>query len=99
MNAGFAIARSALTAASLQLDSSAHNLANTLTPGFRRQQAMLQDEPAGGVSARQMPRAQAGSDLKGDTINQMVALYAFKANLQVIKVQDRMLGSLLDTKT
>lgn len=60
---------------------------------------MLQDEPAGGVSARQMPRAQAGSDLKGDTINQMVALYAFKANLQVIKVQDRMLGSLLDTKT
>ena len=53
---------------------------------------MLQDEPAGGVSARQMPRAQAGSDLKGDTINQMVALYAFKANLQVIKVQDRMLG-------
>ena len=31
-------------------------------------------------------------------VEQMAATYAFKANVQVLKTNDRMMGALLDTK-
>jgi flagellar basal body rod protein FlgC len=38
------------------------------------------------------------SQLAGDLVEQMVALYAFKANLGVIETERAMLGSLLDLR-
>ena len=92
------IARSGLSAAMLRLDSVAHNIANAQTPGFRRQQVVQQAQSSGGVAANTTRAGQVGTDLATELVEQMQALYAFKANLQVIKVQDRMIGSLLDTQ-
>lgn len=92
------IARSGLSAAMLRLDSVAHNIANAQTAGFRRQQVVQQAQSGGGVAADTTRAGQIGTDLATELVEQMQALYAFKANLQVIKVQDRMIGSLLDTQ-
>ena len=39
-----------------------------------------------------------GVALEQEAVEQMSAIYAFKASLQTIKTQDQMLGSLLDVK-
>jgi len=93
------IASSGLRAAQLQLDSSAHNVANMNTPGFRRQTVELQAEPGqGGVSASLGRAQEEGASLETDAVEQMAATYAFKANVQVLKTEDRMMGALLDEK-
>ncbi|SFE06562.1 flagellar basal body protein [Paracidovorax konjaci] len=93
------IASSGLRAAQLQLDTSAHNVANLNTEGFRRQTVEQEAVPdQGGVEARAGRAAAAGASLEEDAVSQMSATYAFSANLQMVKTEDRMLGSLLDTK-
>jgi flagellar hook protein FlgE len=98
MNAAPALARTGMSAATLRLDSAAHNLANLQTPAFRRQQVVQQTLPEGGVAASVTQAATLGENLAGDLVEQRMALYTFKANLEVIKSQDRMLASLLDAK-
>ncbi len=93
------IASSGLRAAQLQLDTSAHNVANVNTEGFRRQtveQAAVPDQ--GGVEARVGRAPAEGASLEEDVVGRMSATYAFSANLQAVKTEDRMLGSLLDTR-
>lgn len=93
------IASSGLRAAQLQLDSSAHNVANLNTPGFKRQTVDLQEAPAqGGVRASLGRVPSEGSSLETEAVGQMAATYAFKANVQVLKTEDRMMGALLDVK-
>lgn len=96
MNSIASIALSGMHAASLRLGSSAHNIANGLTPDFRRQIVQQESPPEGGVvvSIGQAPAP--GHDLARDIVEQRVASYSFKANLGVIRTQDEMLGSLLD---
>ena len=89
-------ALSGLNAASLQLQSSAHNIANLQTPGFRRQQVQQQAQPEGGVRADVAQSAAPGDALAEDIVNQMQASLVYRANLQTLGVQDRLLGSLLD---
>lgn len=90
---------SGLQAAQLRLDSAAHNVANLNTPGFKRQTVTQQDAPnLAGTRTRLDKASQEGVALEGEVVEQMSASYAFKANLQTLKTQDDMLGSLLDTK-
>lgn len=98
MSPSVAIARSGLFAATLRLNSAAHNIANAMTPGFRRQRVEQQAVPGGGVSAGIGRSADLGANLAADLVEQRVALYSFKANLRTIQAQDRMLGSLLDLR-
>jgi flagellar hook-associated protein FlgK len=91
-------ALSGMNAASLALATSAHNIANNQTPGFRRQSVARQATEGGGVSAEVIRADAAGASLAEDIVTQMSASYAFKANLKVLKVQDEVLGSLLDTQ-
>lgn len=94
---------SGLRAAQTRLDTTAHNLANAQTPGFRRhvvQQTAVPD--AGGVQT-QVVRQEAGQagdlgQLAQDLVEQRVSLYSFAANLKTIETEDRMLGSLLDAQ-
>jgi flagellar hook-associated protein FlgK len=92
------IAHSGLQAAQLKLNSAAHNVANMNTQGLRsvtvEQEAV---EPQGGVRTRTGRAPQEGVALEKEVVDQMEATYSFSANLQVMKVQDRMMGSLLDT--
>jgi len=39
-----------------------------------------------------------GSALESDMVEQIAASYSFKANLGVIRTEDRMMGSLIDLK-
>lgn len=93
------IASSGLRATQLQMNTSAHNVANLNTPGFRRQVVEQTESPGGaGVQASVQRSPQEGSALEQDAVEQMAATYAFKANVQVLKTNDRMMGALLDTK-
>ena len=93
------IAGSGLQAAQLRLDASANNVANMNTPGYRRQ-AVQQEAAAGsaGVRATVQREPQEGVALEQEVVEQMSATYAFKANLQTIRTQDEMMGSLLNVK-
>lgn len=91
------IASSGLYAAQLQLDASAHNVANQQTPGFKRQTVEQQAAAdQGGVQSRVEQALQEGTALEADMVNQIAATYAFAANLLVVRTDDRMKGTLLD---
>jgi flagellar hook-associated protein FlgK len=92
------IALSGLNAASNQLATAAHNIANAQTPGFRRQLVQQTAQPEGGVVVSIGRAAEAGDALTEDVVAQMSATYAFKANVLTLKTQGRLLGSLLDRR-
>jgi flagellar hook protein FlgE len=98
-----AIGLSGLRAAQTRLDTTAHNVANAQTPGFRRHAVQQTAVPETGGVQTQVVRedtAQAGDlgHLAEDLVEQRMALYSFAANLKTIETEDRMLGSLLDRK-
>jgi flagellar basal body rod protein FlgC len=90
------IALSGLNAASNQLATAAHNIANAQTPGFRRQLVQQAAQPDGGVVVSIGQAAEPGDALVEDGVTQISATYAFKANVLAQKAQDRLLGGLLD---
>ena len=94
------IGSSGLQAAQLRLDASANNVANMNTPNYRRQ-VVLQEATADSAGVRatvqREPQAE-GVALEQEAVEQISATYAFKANLQTIKAQDEMMGSLLNVK-
>lgn len=99
MSSAFAIASSGLQAAQLRLDSSAHNVANLDTPGFRRQAVQQQTAPdLGGVQAHTSRLPQPGAALEQEAVDQMAASYAFKANVLVLRTAREMTGALLDVR-
>ena len=77
---------------------SAHNIANAVTPAFRRQLVAQQEQAGGGVSASVTQAEDVGSDLATDVVQQMTALYAFRANLRTVQVEHEVLGTLLDIR-
>lgn len=97
---------SGMRAAQLRLDTAAHNVANALTPGFQRQVVTQTAQPGlGGVNAQIEREPEAASvagapfgHLAEDMVEQRMSLYSFAANLRTVETQDRMLGTLLDTK-
>lgn len=98
MNSISAIAFSGMNAATTRLGVSAHNIANAVTPVFRRQLVAQQTQAGGGVSTSVTQAEADGSDLAADIVQQMTGLYSFKANLRTVQVEHEMLGSLLDLK-
>ena len=83
----FRIALSGLNAAQTDLNVTAHNIANTPTPGFRRQSVARQAIEGGGVSAAVTQAAEPGASLAEDIVTQMSASYTFKANLKLLKLE------------
>ena len=98
MNSISSIAQSGMSAAMLRLSSSAHNVANDMTPGFRRQWVTQEAQAGGGVVSHVAQADVAGVNLAEDLVQQMAAAYSFKANLLTIQTDYQMLGSLLDMK-
>lgn len=91
-----AIALSGLNAASAALGVSAHNVANAMTPGFRRQAVAQQARAEGGVVVTIGVAAEPGASLETDLVQQRLAMHAFEANLATLRTEDAMLGTLLD---
>ena len=98
MNALSSTALSGLQAAQLRLDAAANNVANLQTPGYRRETVAQQATPGGGVQTQVQRAPQAGAALEQDVVEQLSAIYAFKANLRTLQTQQRTLGALLDTQ-
>jgi hypothetical protein len=97
-----AIGLSGMRAAQLKLDSHAHNVANVQTPDFKRQVTTQTARPdTGGVDAQIARETEASAPfdrLADDLVGQRMSLYSFAANLRTVQTEDRMLGTLLDTK-
>jgi flagellar basal body rod protein FlgB len=101
-----AIGLSGMRAAQQRLDTSAHNVANALTPGFQRQVVTQAAQPGlGGVDAQTGRAPEAASAGEGDfghlaedMVAQRMSVYSFAANLRTVETQDRVLGALLDAK-
>lgn len=94
------IGSSGLQAAQLRLDASANNVANMNTQGYRRE-VVAQEAAADSAGVRATVQREQDAKavaLEQEAVEQMSATYAFKANLQTIKTQDEMMGSLLDVK-
>ena len=92
------IGSSGLQGAQLRLDASANNVANMNTPGYRRE-VVAQEEVAESAGVRATVQREPGANgvaLEQEAVEQMSATYEFKANLQTIKTQNEMMGSLLD---
>ena len=100
MSNGLYVALSAQMAMEKRMSTIANNVANMNTPGYRRE-VVAQEEVAESAGVRatvQREQDAKGVALEQEAVEQMSATYAFKANLQTIKTQDEMMGSLLDVK-
>lgn len=92
------IAQSGMQAALQQQSAAANNIANQNTDGYRRERVDQQANPDGGTSTSVSRASQPGSQLEQDMVGQISSSYSFQANLKTLKVQDQMMGSLLDVK-
>ena len=93
-----ASALSGLQAAQVRLDVTANNIANLPTEGFKRSIVTQQAQPSGGVKSVVTRRQDAGEGYVEDRVEQIEALYDFKANLKSLEAADEALGSLLDIR-
>jgi flagellar hook protein FlgE len=91
-----AVSLSGMKAAQSGLSTSAHNLANLSTTGFRRDRVIQTSLPSGGVTVSVGQTSQAGHATEADVVGQLEAKNLFLANLAVFKTTDQILGSLLD---
>lgn len=91
-----ATALSGVQAAQTRLNASANNVANAQTEGYRRERVDQTPQDAGGVQASVSKAPEPGVDLAAELVEQKMAVYAFKANLQVIQTDAAMAGRLLD---
>ena len=92
------IALSGMNAAQAQLDTSAGNVANAQTEGYRRRAVQQSPQADGGVATQVVTTAKPGPALETDLVNQLQAKNAFLANLAVFKTSNAMAGALLDKK-
>lgn len=98
MNSLSSIALSGMNVAQTSLNTSAHNVANLATEGFKRQETVQTEQPGGGVSTEVRQAEVAGNALETDVVTQLQAKHSFIANLAVFKTSNQMAGALLDTK-
>ncbi|WP_457749220.1 flagellar basal body rod C-terminal domain-containing protein [Sulfurimonas sp.] len=94
---------SSITAHQTLLNTSANNIANVNTDGFIPKDTRITDN-AGSVRTNTREADNNGSkrsqtDLAKEIPNEIIAQDATAVNVNVIKTQDEMLGTLLDIKT
>ena len=98
MNITSTTALTGVQAASLRMESAAHNIANANTPNFQRQVVTLQTQEQAGVLTTIGKDEEIGAALAADLVEQMDAAAAYRANLRMIQADQQTTGSLLDLK-
>lgn len=96
MNSLSSISLSGMNAAQTQLSASANNIANSMTPGYQRQDVVQQADPAGGVSSSIVRSSGEQEAMVQDVVQQLQAKNAFLANLAVFRSSDQMMGTLVN---
>lgn len=92
----YGIAASGLAAAQASLNLSANNIVNAETPNDDAEDVDLTESPTGGVSIDGIDPTGRPVDLATESITQRSALLMYDANAAVIRMADRMYGSLLN---
>ncbi len=105
------IAAGGMAYAAARLSRSAQNVANLNTDGYVPVAPIAQADLGGGVSMHNPPAqsspnytssgridSESGTDLAQETVEQIGALTAFKANIAVLKTDDEMQRAVLDIK-
>jgi len=92
---------SALSASSLRMDLSAHDVANVNTPNFSQSRPVQTSlKPGTEISAIQKIKPAApdfsATDLAEEAVEQIKSEKDFAANAAVIKTQDEMYGETID---
>ena len=91
------IAQSGLQVAQLRLGVAAHNVANMHTPGFVPQRVQETSAPAlGGVQAQVQQGGTLGVSLAHEVVEQIAAVYTFKANALVLRIDKQLTDTTLD---
>ena len=98
LSSAFNISLSGMNAAAEAQSAASNNLANTLSPKYRRQAVAQSEVATGGVATRRVRLAQVGENLVDDAVGQIGALYSFKANILALRVVDQMVGTVLNTR-
>ena len=90
-----------LSNASKRLQNSAKNLSNMQTPGFKKHQVNTVGIPDVGGNGTVLSGFLEGPniDMTEKMVDQITTKVAFKVNVNVIKANEEMLGSLLDIKS
>ena len=108
MSQVFSIALSGMEAATAQLNVAANNIANSETPGYKASRADLVELSGGGVAVAEIsqdpkpgpiqPDGKEGSnvDLARESISLTRSQILYSANAALLKIGDRMTGTLLD---
>lgn len=88
------------------LDTSANNIANAQTNGYKPQQASFKEGSNGGVSTvvsgngsngtSATSAETSGTDLATEMVNSLVYKAGFDASAKIVKTADQMLGTLVD---
>ena len=97
MNSLSSISVSGMQAAQRQLSTSAHNIANSMTEGYQRQDVVQQADPNGGVNTTTVQSSGEQQALVQDVVQQLQAKNAFLANLAVFRSNNHVMGTLLNT--
>src|SRR5687768_18494801 len=84
------IALSGMSAATSRLGSSAHNLANSGTAGFRREPASQESLEGGGSTSRSARAELPGTAIETDMLALLSAKNSFLANLAVFRTADEL---------
>lgn len=87
-----------MSSADAKLDATANNIANLDTPGYTPTQPDLVSlsDNAGVAVAGYSPDSNGGPDLPTELVNLKQSATLYKANAQVVRASDQMLGTLLD---
>ncbi len=85
-----------MNAAALRQSAASANIANALTPGYKRLWVSEATLPDGGVAAKKVRRKSEGTDLVSDVVTEVGAMYSFKANVISLRTADRMTGTVLN---
>ncbi|HXA48388.1 MAG TPA: flagellar basal body protein [Burkholderiaceae bacterium] len=102
----FASGLSGLHSFQTALDSSANNVANIDTPGYRPEQADFQDIANGGVnavvttphspSAASISNTPSGTDYATEAVNSLQYQFGFDVSAQAVKAAEHNLGTLIN---
>lgn len=84
----------AMRAASFEVATSAHNVANISTPDFKSIEVARTE----GLNGPQIStsRSDRGTELTEEVVKQMRSTYDFKANAKAIQFQDEMVGTVIN---
>lgn len=102
MDTSFAISNSALGVTAIRQGVTAHNVANVNTDRFSSSEVIQKElNPGVGVgavrkSSNTNPMGFSNTDLSKEMTGLMVNKDTYGANARVLKVQDRMLGEVID---